>query len=68
MAMPRPDTTVRVFIVEGRLTITAIKYPCAKDAFCAMHKYPVLQVEVEGEGTMPPEEFMTYCADRGLKN
>ncbi|UXN61810.1 hypothetical protein [Phyllobacterium zundukense] len=66
--MSRLDTTVRVFIVEGRLTITAIKYPCAKDAFRAVQKYPVLQVEVEGEGMMLPEEFMTYCADRGLKN
>ncbi len=66
--MSRLDTTVRVFIVEGRLTITAIKYPCAKDALHAVHKHPVLQVEVEGERIMLPEEFMTYCADRGLKN
>ncbi|HMF69304.1 MAG TPA: hypothetical protein VK602_17045 [Phyllobacterium sp.] len=66
--MSRLDTTVRVFIVEGRLTITAIKYPCAKDAFRAVHKHPVLQVEVEGEGTMLPDEFTSYCADHGLKN
>ncbi|MBZ9657303.1 hypothetical protein [Phyllobacterium lublinensis] len=65
--MSRVDTTVRVFIVEGRLTITAIKYPCAKDALRAVHKHPVLQVEVEGEGIMLPNEFMTYCIGKGLQ-
>jgi hypothetical protein len=62
------DATVRVFVVEGRLTITAIKFPCAKDALLALPKYPVLQVEIEGEGTMLPEEFMAYCNNRGLAN
>lgn len=66
--MSHPDTAVRVFIVEGKLTITALKFPCAKDAMRAVRKYPVLQVEIEGEGAMLPEEFMAYCTDHGLTN
>lgn len=66
--MSQLDATVRVFIVEGRLTITAIKYPCAKDAFRAVQKYPVLQVEVEGKGTMLPDDFVKYYAVMQAKN
>jgi hypothetical protein len=66
--MCRLEATVRVYIVEGRLTITAIKFPCAKDALHALHEYPVLQVEIEGEGTLLPEEFFRYCAHHGLTN
>lgn len=66
LVMFNPNAEVRIFIPDEILTSSVKTLSNAEDALGAMSRHLVLKVDVDGHGTMTPDQFIACCAELGL--